>query len=90
MKILEYPKDYKEVIRCEKGNSNWGEEEDYCGALLEVSVEDICYRLYRHYREYEVNKDYGVKCPCCGAFIMLSGFIPPLARANAKEYKKNE
>jgi hypothetical protein len=83
MMIIKEPNEFSTEILCRPYHdgcgSIWGKVADYCGAMLKIDKNDICYRLYRHYRDFDVNKDYGVKCPCCGSFIMLSGFIPPLA-----------
>lgn len=93
MRIIKNPKDFKKEITCASpfGERGWHKPKDYCGAILEVEEEDICYREYREdYCSLKSLIDFGVICPCCGCFVQIKeDEIPSHIKNNAKPYKWN-
>lgn len=97
MKIIKKPDEYEAEIICKQykdKTGSWGQESDYCGAVLSVDGNDICYRIWRDTVFLsEEQFDYGVVCPCCGSFIQIPlNTIPKFVRDNTVSYdiKKKE
>ena len=90
MKILKKPDKFKMEVICkavpDEDDRIWGNEEDYCGALLEKEEEHICFRKYSK-SWIENGIDYGVTCPCCGSFILVKE-IPAYLKKETKQYTK--
>lgn len=65
----------------------YGKKHDFCGSELEITAEDIMVHYWTKYPDYQ-GKDYGVKCPICGQFIVINPYIiPELVKNSAKEIK---
>ena len=93
MKIIKKPDKYEAEIICKRHrdeHGGWGRESDYCGAVLGVDENDICYRTWRELLFHsEEQIDYGVVCPCCGSFIQIPICdIPKLVRDKAISYEQ--
>lgn len=95
MKIIKEPNEFSTEILCRPYHdgcgSIWGKAEDYCGAMLKIDKNDICYRDWRNDRYGSTQRDYGVICPCCNSFIQLPlTIIPKFVRDNAVSYDKKK
>lgn len=93
MKIIKKPDEFNTEILCRPYNDNsgriWGRVEDYCGAMLRIDKDDICYCDWRNDWYGSTQRDYGVICPCCGSFIQLPlNIIPKFVRDNAISYEQ--
>lgn len=93
MKIIKKPDTYEAEIVCKRykdERGSWGQESDYCGAVLSVDENDICYRMWIDLLfSSEEQIDYGIVCPCCGSFIQIPEYsIPKLVRKKAISYEQ--
>lgn len=60
---------------------SYGNENDFCGSILEIEVDDIRKHPWFKYPTYE-GVDYGVVCPVCGKFIVIDESILPVGVKN--------
>lgn len=93
MTIIKKPDTYEAEIVCKQYKDKtgcWGQESDYCGAVLSIDESDICYRNWKELIfSSETQTDYGVICPCCGSFIQIpEQSIPKLVRNKAISYEQ--
>lgn len=88
MKILKAGEENYKVWKIEETCTGKGWEQNGnvpCGALLEVSAQDI---LYRDYADYSGDSEryYGFICPICKCFTELYN-IPRYIMGNSTSYK---
>ena len=50
---------------------SYGKANDFCGSKLEIEADDIKAHDWEKYPDYK-GTDYGVICPVCGQFVMIS------------------
>lgn len=67
----------------------YGSNRDFCGSVLSVDEKDIEKHKWFKYPEYS-GVDYGVTCPVCGNFIVISEeLLPRMVKDTANEVKLN-
>lgn len=76
-------------VRCEQVEDEYGytygKAIDFCGRELEIEESDVKKHKWFKYPETH-GTDYGVKCPCCGQFVMIpEDKLPRYVKEKAQE-----
>ena len=89
MRVLEFGKDnpnvWKKEFTCT--GKGWQQKKTPCGALLEVSAQDIQYRTHTDISGF-TDVYYGFTCPLCGCFTEIpTSQVPSSVRTTASKYE---
>lgn len=83
MKVIKknnFPNIFPMRIKCErvvdKYGFSYGQQNDFCGSILEIEPKDIKKHKWHKYPDYK-GVDYGVICPVCGKFIAINEQLIP-------------
>ncbi len=76
-------------VRCQRVEDRYGfaygEVADFCGSRLEIEANDIKQHHWSKYPDYK-GVDYGVICPVCKQFVVISPeSIPQVIKDNAEQ-----